>query len=69
MQRNLMQVFLSILYFMSILFYVGMNVDVVKSESSPEKFVSTWISFVNLRISSVGTKLKFQEIEKVALNK
>ena len=41
--------------------------DAVISESSPEKFVSTWISFVILRISSKGTKLEFRKIEKAAL--
>ena len=44
-----------------------MNMDIVISESSPEKFVSAWMSFVILRISSEGTKLKFREVEKVAL--
>ena len=44
-----------------------MNMDVVISGSLPEKFVSTWMSFVVLRISSEGTKLKFREIEQVAL--
>ena len=44
-----------------------MHLDVVISESSPEKYVSTWMSFVILRIPSEGTKLKFREIEKVAL--
>ena len=44
-----------------------MNMEVVKSESLPKKFVSTWMSFIILRISSEGTKLKFREIEKVAL--
>ena len=29
-----------------IYFVVGMNMNVVISESSPEKFVSTWMSFV-----------------------
>ena len=35
--------------------------------SSPEKFVSAWMSFVILRICSKEAKLKFREIEKVAL--
>ena len=42
--------------------------DIVISESSPEKFVSAWMmSLVILRISSERTKFKFREIEKVAL--
>ena len=56
---------ISYMYF--IIFVVGMNMDIVISESSPEKFVLTWMSFVILRISSEGTKWKFREIEKVAL--
>ena len=50
-----------------IIFVVGMNMDIVISESSPEKLVSTWMSFVVLRISSEAVKLKFREVEKVAL--
>ena len=37
------------------------------SESSPEKFVSKWISFVILSNFSEETKLKLREIEKIAL--
>ena len=44
-----------------------MNIDVVIAESSPEKFVPTWKSFIIVGISSEGTKLKFRDIEKVAL--
>ena len=46
---------------------VGMNIDAVITESSPENVVSKWMSFVILRISSLGMKLKFREIEKVSL--
>ena len=56
---------ISYMYF--IIFVVGMNMDIVISESSPEKLVSTWMSFVILRISSEAAKLKFREVEKVAL--
>ena len=49
------------------IFVVGMNTDIVISESSPEKFVSAWRSFGCLRIPSEGAKLKFREVEKVAL--
>ena len=52
-----------IAYMYFIIFVVGMNMDIVISESSPEKFVSAWIPFVILRISSEGTKLKFREVE------
>ena len=48
-------------------FVVGMNMDVVISESSPEKFGLPWMLAVILRISSEGTKLKFRELEKVSL--
>jgi len=50
-----------------IIFVVGINMDILISESSPGKFVSAWMSFVILRISLEGTKLKFREVEKVAL--
>ena len=50
-----------------IIFVVGMNMDIVISENSPEKFVSAWMSFVILRICSKAAKLKFREVEKVAL--
>ena len=48
---------ISYMYF--IIFVVGMNMDIMLSESSPEKFVSAWMSFVILRMCSEGTKLKF----------
>ena len=48
-------------------FVEGMFMDVIISESLPEKLVSTWMSIVILRISSKGTKMKFRVIEKVAL--
>ena len=38
----------------------------INIESSPEKFVLTWMSFVILRIPSERTKLMFRETEKVA---
>ena len=41
--------------------------DIVISESSPEKFVSVWMSFVTFRICSREAKLKFREVEKIAL--
>ena len=50
-----------------IIFVVGMNMDMVISESSPEKIVSAWMSFVILRICSEAAKLKFREVENVAL--
>ena len=56
---------ISYIYF--IIFVVGMNMDIVISECSPEKFVSAWMSFVILRICSEEAKLKFPEVEKVAL--
>ena len=56
---------ISYLYF--IIFVVGMNMDIVISESSSEEFDSAWMSFVTLCICSEGAKLKFREVEKVAL--
>ena len=50
-----------------IIFVVGMNMDIVMSESSPEKFFSAWMSSVILRICSEAAKSKFREVEKVAL--
>ena len=46
---------------------VSMNIDVVISKNSPEKFAPTWKSSINVRISPKGTKLIFRCIEKVAL--
>ena len=56
---------ISYMYF--IIFVAGMNMDIVISENTAEKFVSAWMSFVILRILSEGTKLKFREVEKSAL--
>ena len=55
------------LFIFIFLYVVGMNMDIELSESSPEKFLSTWLSFIVLRNAPDHIKLKFREVEKVAL--
>ena len=48
-------------------YITGMIMNKVIFESSPNKYLSLWLSFVILKISNEGVKLKFREIERISL--